>query len=130
MQDALKEFVKRVYDFVELVHKTIGRINTKLPYSVSDKALHFLVVGLCGLIMFAVLYPIFKKLAEKKKTHVITAIYVTTSIAAVSVAAEIGQGLTGTGTPELRDVIWGIIGFIFFYVLVLLIMRIKYRKKR
>ena len=59
------------------------------------------MIGLLGLAMIFVVYPLFKYLARKNKEMVIAWIYVTTVIIVITFAIEIGQKITKTGKWNL-----------------------------
>ena len=69
------------------------------------------MIGLLGLALIFIVYPIFKLLAESGHTMVIAWIYVFTVLLVVTFAIEIGQWYSGSGVMELADVAYGIVGF-------------------
>ena len=80
----------------------------------TDKQLHFLVAGLAGMGLLLLIYPLFLALS-KKHVLAIAWIYVFTVMVVLTFAIEIGQGLSGTGTMDLDDVISGLTGFLFLF---------------
>ncbi len=97
------------------IHNYILHLNDKFEYNFSDKDLHFLVIGLLGMAMIFVVYPVFKWLASKKHIMVIAWIYVFTLILVITFAIEIGQKISNTGSMELADIILGVMGFIVMF---------------
>lgn len=93
------------------IHNYIMRLNDKFEYNLSDKALHFLVIGVLGMVLIFVVYPLFKWLAQKKHIMVIAWIYVFTLILVITFAIEIGQKISGTGNMEFDDIVFGVLGF-------------------
>lgn len=83
--------------------------------SLTDKELHFLIIGALGIILVLALHPLFHLLAEHGHTMVVTFLYVLTVILVLTFAIEIGQGYYGTGAMELDDVIYGVMGFLAFF---------------
>ncbi len=111
-------FTKLMYWLVRQlakVHDLLMRINDGRELPLSDKQLHFLVIGVIGMLIIFVVYPVFKKLAESDHTMVIAWIYVSTLMVVLTFAIEIGQGYTDTGAVEMADVVYGLAGFFFMF---------------
>lgn len=98
--------------WIALIHDKILTINDSGKFFLTDKQLHFVVIGLLGLGMIFVIYPIFKALAEHGHTMVIAWIYVFTLIIVITFAIEIGQWYSGSGIVELADIAYGVVGFL------------------
>ena len=90
-------------------------MNDRFEYDFSDKDLHFLVIGILGMLMIFVVYPLFKWLADKKHVMVIAWIYVFTLIIVITFAIEIGQKISNTGNMEFADIMFGVMGFIVMF---------------
>lgn len=110
-------------DFLYFCVREIARIHVKLlqlndsyELFLTDKQLHFVVMGLLGMGLLFVVYPLFLALA-KKHVLIIAWIYVITILIVVSFAIEIGQGYTGTGNMDLDDIISGLAGFMLLFVI-------------
>ena len=120
------------------LHNEIMRLNDAFEMNFTDKDLHFLVIGLLGMAMIFVVYPLFKYLAKHNHEMVIAWIYVFTVIIVITFAIEIGQKITGTGNMEFADIMFGLVGFIVIFLifslgraLIHLIQRlIRYIKKK
>ncbi len=115
---------KLLYAIVEMfaeVHSRILSLNDAYEYNFSDKELHFLVIGVLGMALIFVIYPVFKLLASTGHVMVISWIYVFTLIIVVTFAIEIGQRVTGTGTMEFEDIMFGVVGFLFMFLIFSLI---------
>ena len=113
-------FTKLMYWIVTQIakiHDWLGRMNNSGEIPLNDKQLHFVVIGLIGLFLIFIVYPIFKKLAEKNHTMVIAWIYVFTLMVVLTFAIEIGQGYTHTGAVEMADVVYGLAGFLFMFAI-------------
>ena len=95
-----------------VIHDKILTINDSRSFFLTDKQLHFVVIGLLGLLMIFIVYPIFKALAESGHTMVIAWIYVFTLILVITFAIEIGQWYSGTGVVETADIAYGVMGFL------------------
>ena len=90
---------------VELGAEKINQIwRDAYEYNFSDKELHFLVIGILGMMFIFVVYPVFKWLAKHDHVMVIAWIYVFTLIIVITFAIEIGQKVTNTGNMEFACV--------------------------
>ena len=113
-------FTQLMYMIVTLLakfHNRLLQINDYLSVPLNDKQMHFVIIGLVGLLLIFVVYPVFKWLAKNDHTMVIAWIYVFTMIIVLTFAIEIGQGYTHTGTVEMADAVYGIAGFLFMFLI-------------
>lgn len=74
-----------------------------------------MVIGLIGMALVLVIYPLFKWLSRRHHEMVITWIYVFTLMIVLTFAIEIGQKVTNTGNMEFADIMFGLIGFIAMF---------------
>lgn len=111
----MKELLYRIVGLIARIHNYLLQLNDAYEYHFSDKELHFLVIGLLGMAMVFVIYPLFKWLARRNHEMVITWIYVFTLIIVITFAIEIGQTVTGTGSMEFADIVFGVVGFIVMF---------------
>ena len=107
----MRELLYACVGLISKFHDKIMQLNNAYEANFTDKELHFLVIGLLGLGMIFVVYPLFKFLAKRTHEMVIAWIYVTTVIVVITFAIEIGQKITGTGNMEFADIMFGVIGF-------------------
>lgn len=98
------------------IHGAIMQINDANEYYLSDKQLHFLVLGAAGMLLLFVIHPLFKWLAETGHVMIISFLYVFSAVIVIAFAIEIGQRATGTGLMESEDVTYGILGFLCMFV--------------
>ena len=117
----LKELLYQAVDWVAMVHDKISRLNDQFEGTLSDKQLHFLVIGILGLLLVFLIHPIFLHLSKTNHVMVITWIYVFTLILVITFAVEIGQRLTKTGEMEFADIVFGVGGFIAMFAVFALI---------
>lgn len=96
----------------------------------TDKQLHFLVIGVLGLTMVFVIYPIFKWLARHGHVMTITWVYVFTLILVITFAIEIGQGISGTGKMDFMDMMSGVVGFLVLFVIFALVRGVYHGIKK
>ena len=110
----MKQLLYKLVNGIARLHESILRLNDKSELFLTDKQLHFLVAGLAGMGLLPLIYPLFLALS-KKHVLAIAWIYVFTVMVVLTFAIEIGQGLSGTGTMDLDDVISGLTGFLFLF---------------
>lgn len=125
MDVPVKELLYAGVGLVSLLHNKIMQLNNAYETNLSDKDLHFLVIGLLGMGMIFVIYPLFLHLARKNHVMVIAWIYVFTVIVVITFAIEIGQRVTNTGNMEFADIMYGLVGFLFMF-LIFSILRMLY----
>lgn len=111
----MRDFLYACVGFITKIHEKIMQLNNAFETNFSDKDLHFLVIGLLGLGMIFVVYPLFKYLAKKDHVMVIAWIYVSTLIVVITFAIEIGQKIARTGNMEFADIMYGVIGFMAMF---------------
>lgn len=104
-----------IVGWIARIHTYIMGLNDAYEYHFSDKELHFLVIGIVGMILVFVIYPVFKWLARHDHVMVISWIYVFTLILVLTFAIEIGQKVTNTGAMEFADIVFGVLGFIVMF---------------
>jgi len=111
----LKELLYQAVDWIAMVHDRISMLNNSFEGVLSDKQLHFIVIGVLGMLLIFAVYPLFKLLAKTDHVMVVSWIYVFTLILVITFAIEIGQRLTGTGAMEFVDIVFGIGGFVVMF---------------
>lgn len=111
----MRELLYSITEMIARIHNYIMHVNDRFEYDFSDKDLHFLVIGILGMLMIFVVYPLFKWLAGKKHVMVIAWIYVFTLIIVITFAIEIGQKISNTGNMEFADIMFGVMGFVVMF---------------
>ncbi len=112
----MTKFLYWIVELISKAHTFIMHINDTYEYEFTDKELHFIIIGLLGIFLIIIIYPIFKHLAKKNHFLTLTGIYVFTLIVVITFAIEIGQKITNTGNMEFADVLFGITGFVSMYI--------------
>ena len=112
----MKELLYGIVELLAKIHSYLLRFNDAYEYNFSDKELHFLVIGILGMMFIFVVYPVFKWLEKHDHVMVIAWIYVLTLIIVITFAIEIGQKVTGTGNMEFADIVMGVFGFIVMFL--------------
>ena len=113
-----------IYFIVNLIvklHSKFMRINDSSGLGLSDKQLHFVIIGLFGFFLLVVIQPLFRWISKHYGVLFITFSYVFTIVLVVSFAIEIGQAYTGTGAMDFYDVASGILGFFVAFAVYLIL---------
>ncbi len=104
-------------DWIASVHDRISMLNNSFEGVLSDKLLHFIVIGILGMLLIFIVYPLFKFLTRTNHVMVVSWIYVFTLILVLTFAIEIGQRMTNTGNMEFVDIVFGVGGFIVMFAI-------------
>ena len=113
----LKKLLFLIVEYIAKAHEFLLSLNDTFEYNFNDKELHFLVIGILGMLMIFVVYPVFKWLVKKNHIMTIAWIYVFTLILVITFAIEIGQKVTNTGAMEFADIVMGMFGCIVMYLI-------------
>lgn len=116
-ENKMESLLYTIVGLVARIHYAILSWNDSIETSFTDKELHFIVLGAIGILLIFALHPLFLWLARTGHTMIISFFYVLTVIVVIAFAIEIGQGVTGTGRMEFDDIMYGIIGFLFFFAI-------------
>lgn len=108
-------------EIILLLSEMMNRIHDVLMYGIgidmSDKQLHFWVIGFIGLITFLAVFVLVKMIQKLKFSTTILSFIFTFVVMTVFVfAIEIQQAVTNSGNMEFADAIAGLWGFIVFFV--------------
>jgi glycopeptide antibiotics resistance protein len=98
-------------------------LNDNYAWALSDKDLHFIIFGLLSLAFFIGINFAFKRLA-KISLNLVSFIYTFTVMFALALAIEFGQRYTKQGIMDFDDVLYGIYGFIAFFIIYQIILKI------
>lgn len=112
----METFLYSIVYAIADIHSRIMTWNDSNTTVLSDKQLHFWVIGILGMLILFVIYPLFK-LLSKNHILVVAWIYVFTLMVVLTFAIEIGQGFTGTGIMEFDDIVFGLVGFMFLFII-------------
>ena len=111
----MNEFLMRMIDIIYSSHNQILSLNDAYEYNFTDKELHFMVIGVIGMLMIFAIYPFFKWLAKRGHIMTITWIYVLTLVVVLTFAIEIGQKAGNNGSMEFADIVFGVVGFLAMF---------------
>lgn len=120
----LKKIVDILIDIIYKTHSRILSMNDAYESQLSDKQLHFIVIGLLGIAMLLVIYPLFKWMVKKHLTVLISWFYVFTVLVVITFAIEIGQWYSHTGEMDFNDILAGLVGYFAMSFIFLLVVAI------
>ncbi len=126
MKDFLYWIVYRMAD----IHSYIMQLNDGMEQRFTDKELHFLVIGLTGMVLFFIIHPLIKLLCKKGMEIVVSLLYTLTLIVVLTFGIEVGQQVTNTGRMEFADIVYGVAGFLAAFVLYLAVVGVVKLVKR
>jgi len=110
----MSNLVNNIHDIIMSLFKLFG-------FNFTDKQLHFIVIGIIGIILYFITNVIFKKLA-KLSIRIISFIYTLTVLIVLVFGLEIEQKITGGGIMEFADIVAGLWGFLFIFAIYLFIL--------
>ena len=116
-----KQIIDLMIKLIYNTHTYFLSLNDQYNINLTDKQLHFIIIGLIGILMMLVIYPLFKWMAKKHLSVLIAWFYVTTVLIVITFAIEIAQWYSNTGTMDFVDIVAGLLGW-FLMSLVLLIV--------
>lgn len=132
----MKDVIKLIADVMNDFHDMFIQLFEVLGIAVTDKELHFWVIGIFGIGFFFFTHAVFKWLSKYSIT-LISFIYTFTVLLVIVFAIEIQQKITNRGNMEFEDAVIGLWGFlvIFFlyigcYFLVISLKKLFQRNKR
>ena len=111
----------KLIEIITYIHEKILSWNDNYEYNLSDKQLHFIIVGVLGMGLFILIHPLFKFLAKRNLTIAISWIYVVTLLLVITFSIEIGQRITKTGYMDFKDIMYGMGGFFLVFAVFLII---------
>lgn len=114
------DFIKLIVAIVNELHDIVIGIMYGMGFSVTDKDLHFWVIGLMGMGGFVVVQFLFRLLSKWSITA-ISFIYTITVVLVIVFAIEIQQKITGRGNMEFADAVVGLQGFVVLFLVYLAI---------
>ncbi|MBO1511787.1 hypothetical protein [Metabacillus bambusae] len=127
----LVEVVNNIHDILILI------LNDVLGLQMTDKDMHFWIMGFIGIFTFACVYVISKWLSKFPfGIHLIAFLYTLTFMFVLVFAIEIQQAITNRGNMEFIDAIIGLWGFfalflvyvgiaVFFIIIKLIFKKVK-----
>ncbi|BCB02647.1 hypothetical protein [Bacillus sp. KH172YL63] len=116
----MKEGITFIVDIINNLHDMLIVLAADLGFTLTDKDLHFWIMGGIGISVFFFVYVISKILSKLRFGITALAFFYTLTFMFVLVfAIEIQQAITNRGQMEFIDAIiglWGYIVFFFIYI--------------
>lgn len=120
--------IKRITDILIKIiyraHSYLLTLNDSYEMYLSDKWLHFLIIGIMGVFMLMIFFPLFKWLTKKHLEILISWFYVFTILVVITFAIEIAQWYSNSGVMEFRDIVAGLAGYFLMSFVFIVIVRI------
>jgi len=114
----LNKALKIMTSIVNYFHDNLVLLTQRLGLHFNDKQLHFLVIGILGMILFIFVNMLFKVLI-RYSLRAISFIYTFTVLIVLVFAIEIEQKITGRGHMDFQDIVNGLWGFLVAFALYL-----------
>ena len=114
------ELLKDLTNVINLAHDQIIDFVRAKGYTLTDKELHFIVIAIVGIVIFACVHILFTFLSKFSVTT-ISFIYTFTVLVVFVFAIEIQQKLTGRGAMEFADIVYGLYGFLCIFAVFLVV---------
>ncbi|MDP4126874.1 MAG: hypothetical protein Q8912_08030 [Bacillota bacterium] len=108
--------LKLITSIVNYFHDKLIRLSHYAGFHYNDKQLHFLVIGLLGMLLFLFVNKLFKYLIRFSLTS-ISFTYTFTVLVVIVFAIEIEQKVTGRGNMEFQDIVEGLWGFLVAFAI-------------
>lgn len=111
--------LKLIASIINYIHDRLTIFSNSIHLNLSDKQMHFIVIGCVGLILFLIVNRLFEFLA-RYSIEAISFVYTFTVLIVIVFAIEIEQKITGRGNMEFLDIadgLWGFIVSISLYIL-------------
>jgi Ca2+/Na+ antiporter len=116
----MKDLIRLIVQVVNIIHDLLMDLFNSMGYTLTDKDLHFWVIGIIGMFLFVFTHLIFKVIS-KWSIMAISFVYTFTVLIIIVFAIEIEQKITGRGNMEFADVMAGLYGFLVLFLVFVLI---------
>lgn len=127
----MREIITWMAELVNTTHDVLIKLFQEIGLSLTDKQLHFWIIGFIGLFAYFVVYLFFKFLSRFKwSTSLVSFVYTLTLMIVLVFAIEIQQAITNRGKMEFADAVIGLWGFLVFFLVYALLAVIAYVLKK
>ena len=127
---SMTDFLWVIASIINKIHDGILLFTSRVfTISVTDKSLHFWLIGFLGILIFLMTDIFFKRLA-KWSISISAFIYTITILIVLVFGLEVEQKITGQGNMEFQDVVYGLWGFFAIFSFYLCIRAILCLMKR
>lgn len=114
------KILKLVVAIINELHDFLTTFFDSFGVQFTDKELHFIIIGIIGMVIYLVVNAAFKAMA-KISISVVSFIYTVTVLLVIVFGIEIMQKITNRGHMEFADIVAGLWGFTAFFVTYLII---------
>lgn len=128
LEKPMTRILNLTVSIINKLHDYIVNKAHAMGLGMTDKQLHFWLLGIIGLFFFLVCDVVFRQLA-KWSVSAITFVYTFTILVVLVLAIEIEQKMTRAGNMEFQDIVAGLSGFVALF-LVFAFVRIIIREIR
>lgn len=129
MKSLMKEIILILAELVNVWHDVLIDVTSMMGWNLTDKDLHFWVIGILGIIGLFFIDILFHYLAKLSITA-ISFLFSFTLMLVFVFAVEIQQKITGRGNMEFADAAVSILGFLAFCAVYIMIRATVYWVKR
>ena len=114
----MKETIQMIADMINNLHDFIQLfVYDSLELNVTDKDLHFWIMGFIGIFVFLFVLIVSKLISKLPfGITILSFLYTTTCMVVLVFVIEIQQALTNRGNMEFQDAIIGLWGFFVFFL--------------
>jgi len=111
----VKEIVIILAEIVNDIHDILTDM---FGLHMTDKQLHFWIIGIIGMVTFFMVYFFFKIIEKMKwSTTILSFVYIFTVMFVLVFAIELQQAITSRGNMEFADAVAGLWGFMLMFLI-------------
>ena len=114
------KILKLVVAIINELHDFLTTFFDSFGVQFTDKELHFIIIGIVGMVIYLVVNALFKAMA-KYSISLLSFIYTVTVLVVIVFGIEIMQKITKHGNMEFADITAGLWGFAAFFATYLVI---------
>ncbi|WP_156855160.1 hypothetical protein [Oceanobacillus sp. AG] len=120
----MKEIIIILAEIVNDIHDLLTDM---FGLHMTDKQLHFWIIGIIGMVTFFMVHFFFKIIEKMKwSTTILSFVYTFTVMVVLVFAIELQQAITNRGNMEFADAVMGLWGFIVFFLVYAVIAILVY----
>jgi len=108
--------IKIIFAITNRLHDMLTTFFNSFGVQFTDKQLHFIVIGVIGMIIYLVVDKLFKVMS-KYSISILSFIYTVTVLVVIVFGIEIEQKITNRGHMEFSDIVAGLWGFSAFFII-------------
>ena len=112
--------LKLIVAIINELHSVLTVFFDGFGVQFTDKELHFIIMGIVGMVIYLVVNAVFKAMA-KYSISILSFIYTVTVLLVIVFGIEIMQKISKSGNMEFADIVAGLWGFTAFFVTYLVI---------